>query len=346
MLAPTLVFADSLHLGESAPPLLGAVTYATLYTVRARTLSRERRPVATWRIASFMFGVALMFIVQIGPIDTLADSVLVAHMAQHIVIGDIASLFIVLGLTGPVIQPLLHMRLTRPLRMLATPIVALALWAVNLYAWHIPFFYQAAINHDLIHALEHATFLWFGTLLWFALIGPLPKPAWFAGWGALVYVIGVRLIGAILGNVLIWGQTVYYPVYNATDAARGLNPLSDQNVAGGLMMIEEMILTTVLLGWLFFRFARQDEERQALMDLAAEHGYELSDERAARAARAGRGAALRERILAGSGEAHDAGGNGGPMPDGDASGGGPNGLQNPNHAKEPHGQLAGPDSSR
>jgi hypothetical protein len=112
------------------------------------------------------------------------------------------------------------------------------------------------------------------------------------------------------------------------------------------MMIEEMILTTVLLGWLFFRFARQDEERQALLDLAAEHGYELSDERAARAARAGRGAALRERILAGSGEAHDAGGNGGPTADGDASGGGPNGGQNPNHAKEPDGQLAGPDSSR
>ena len=311
MLAPTLVFADSVHLGESVPPFLGAVTYATLYTVRARTLARERRPVPSWRVASFMFGVALMFIVQVGPIDTLADSVLVAHMAQHIVIGDIASLFIVFGLTGPVIQPLLHMRLTRPLRVLATPVVALVLWAANLYAWHIPLFYQLAIQHDLVHALEHATFLWFGTLLWLALIGPLPKPAWFAGWGALVYVIGVRLIGAILGNVLIWGSTVFYPVYRTTDGARGINPLSDQNVAGGLMMIEEMILTTLLLGWLFFRFARQDEERQALLDLAAEHGVELSDERAARAARAGRGEALRERILAADGDSQAVVTNGG-----------------------------------
>jgi cytochrome c oxidase assembly factor CtaG len=348
MLAPPLVFADSVHLGESVPPLLGAVTYVTLYTVRARTLARERRPVPTWRIASFMFGVALMVIVQVGPVDTLADSVLVVHMAQHIVIGDIASLFIVFGLTGPVIQPLLHMRPTRPLRKLATPIVALALWAVNLYAWHIPFFYQAAINHDLVHALEHASFLWFGTLLWFALIGPLPKPAWFAGWGALVYIIGVRLIGAILGNVLIWSQTVFYPVYRATDGARGLNPLSDQNVAGGLMMVEEMILTTLLLGWLFFRFARQDEERQALLDLAAERGFELSEERATRAARSGRGAALRERILAGSGEPHEVGGNGAaviPTGHGDSSGTSRNGDQDLNHAKENDGHLAGPDSS-
>jgi putative membrane protein len=198
-----------------------------------------------------------------------------------------------------VIQPLLHMRLTRPLRVLANPIVALVLWAFNLYLWHVPFFYQLAIRHDLVHALEHATFLWFGTLLWFALIGPLPKPAWFAGWGALVYIIGVRFIGAILGNVLIWAQTVLYPVYKATDAARGLNPLSDQNVAGGIMMVEEMILTTLLLGWLFYRFAKQDEERQALIDLADDRGIELSNERAARAARAGRAEALRERLLAG-----------------------------------------------
>jgi putative membrane protein len=320
-MAPPLVFAD-VHLGEMLPPMLAFVVYLTLYGVRARTLARERRPVPTRRIVSFAFGVVLMFVVQIGPLDDLADSVLAAHMVQHIIIGDIASLFIALGLTGPVIQPLLHMRPTRPLRRLATPIVALALWALNLYAWHVPLFYQLAIRHDLVHALEHASFLWFGTLLWVALIGPLPKPAWFAGWGSLVYVVGVRLIGAILGNVLIWAQTVFYPVYKASDAARGLSALSDQNVAGGVMMVEEMLLTTILLGWIFYRFAKQDEDRQELLDWATEHGIELSNDRAARAARAGRSEALRERLLATNGEAAD-----------------------PNHAKEIDGQLAGSDRS-
>jgi putative membrane protein len=300
VLSSPLVFADSLHIVEATPPVVAAVVYLSLYTIRVRHLSRERRPVPSWRIASFVFGVVMMAAVQIGPLDSLSDEVLAAHMAQHIVIGDFASLFIVLGITGPVLAPLLHFRPTRPVRTVASPLIALSLWAADLYAWHIPFFYQAAINHDVVHALEHACFLWFGTLLWLALIGPLPKPAWFAGWGALVYVIGVRLIGAILGNVLIWAQTVFYPVYNSTDASRGLNPLSDQNVAGGVMMVEEMILTTLILGWLFYRFARQDEERQELLDLAAEHGVELSNERAARAARAGRGALLRERILAGA----------------------------------------------
>ncbi len=279
---------------------MAATAYLTLYSRRLRTLVRERRPVPGWRVWCFVSGVAVMVGVQVGPADNLADSVLVAHMAQHIIIGDIASLLIVLGLTGPVLQPLLHMRFTRPLRVMATPIVALVLWALDLYAWHIPFFYQAAINHDLVHSMEHAGMLWFGMLLWLALIGPLPKPQWFQGWGAMVYVISVRLIGAILANVLIWGQSVFYPVYNARDAARGINPLSDQNLAGGLMMIEESLLTVILLAWLFFRFAVRDEQRQELVDLAEEHGYVLTEERAARAAAAGETARLRERILSGA----------------------------------------------
>lgn len=288
---------NGLHLAEFIPPLIATVAYLYLYSRRARRLARERRPVATWRIVSFTTGVLLVASVQIGPLDTLADSVLVAHMLQHIVIGDIASLLIVLGLTGPVIQPLLHIRATRPLRTLAHPLLAVALWAVNLYAWHLPLLYQLAIRHDLIHALEHACLLWFGALLWLGLIGPLPKPTWFAGWGALGYVAAVRFVGAILANVLIWTQTVVYPVYKTTDAARGLNALSDQNLAGGVMMVEQIILTTLLLGWLFYRFARQDEERQALLDLAAARGIELSDERARRAARAGTSQRLRERLM-------------------------------------------------
>jgi cytochrome c oxidase assembly factor CtaG len=289
-----------MHLGESLPPELAFIAYLVLYTRRAMTLHHEGRPVPKWRIVSFVFGVTTMTAVQVGPLDTLSDDVLVAHMAQHIFIGDIASLFVVLGLTGPVLAPLLHFRLTRPVRVLASPAVALALWGLNLYGWHIPFMYQAAINHDLVHAVEHICFFWFGCLLWLALIGPLPKPAWFTGWAKLLYVIGVRFVGAVLGNVLIWASTVFYPVYKPTDAARGLNPLSDQNLAGGLMMVEEMILTTLILAWMFYLFAKQDEERQELMDLAAEHGIDLSDERAARAAASGQTDRLRERLLSGS----------------------------------------------
>lgn len=293
-----LAALGSLHLAEFVPPCGVGLLYFLLYRERARTLARERRPVRRWRQVSFLAGVLVMTVVQLPPLDGLADGVLVVHMIQHIAIGDLASVLIVLGLTGPVLQPLLRVRATRPLRRLSHPILALTLWTADLYAWHLPLFYQLAIKHDLIHALEHACMLWFGILLWLALIGPLPKPRWFAGWWGLGYVMLVRFAGAVLANALIWAQTVLYPVYRVSDAARGLNPVSDQSLAGGVMMIEQVLLTTLVLGWLFHRFVRQDEDRQSLLDLATRHGIPLTEQRAARAAQAGAPATgrLRDRV--------------------------------------------------
>lgn len=287
------------HLAEFIPPLGATFLYLLLYRRRMAMLAAEGRPVAPWRVASFVCGVVMVAAVQVGPLDGLADTLLVAHMIQHIVIGDLASLLIVLGLTGPVLAPLMHTKASRAMRRLSHPLVALTLWAIDLYAWHLPLFYQLAIEHDLVHALEHACLLWFGCLLWLALVGPLPKPSWFLGWWSLGYVILVRFVGAVLANALIWAQTVFYPVYRASDAGRGLSPLSDQNLAGGVMMVEQVLLTTALLVWLLARLLRQDEDRQGLLDLAASRGVQLDEERAARAARAGATARMRERLQSG-----------------------------------------------
>jgi ribosomal protein L12E/L44/L45/RPP1/RPP2 len=73
-------------------------------------------------------------------------------------------------------------------------------------------------------------------------------------------------------------------------------PLTDQSVAGVVMMLEESFLTIFLFGWLFLRAAAEGEEKQDLLDWAHAHGIELSDQRAGRAVSAGRGAELRERL--------------------------------------------------
>ncbi|HEY2005621.1 MAG TPA: cytochrome c oxidase assembly protein [Solirubrobacteraceae bacterium] len=288
-----------MHLGEFVPPLGATLLYLLLYRRRLHSLAAQGRRVPAWRRGCFWAGALALTVVQLPPLDGLADGLLVAHMLQHIVIGDVASLLIVLGLTGPVLAPLLRMRYSRLLRWLSHPLVAVTLWALDLYAWHLPVLYQLAIRHDLVHALEHACMLWFGALLWLAVIGPLPKPAWFRGWGEVGYLILVRFLGAVLANALIWGQSVFYPVYRSPDAARGLSPLSDQNLAGGVMMIEQILLTTAFLVWLFARLMRRDEQRQSLLDISARRGVPLAAERAERAAAAGPMAAdrLRERLL-------------------------------------------------
>jgi cytochrome c oxidase assembly factor CtaG len=128
------------------------------------------------------------------------------------------------------------------------------------------------------------------------LVGPLPMPAWFGtGWKA-AYILAVRLAGAVLANALLFGGGAFFDAYAHGEAAHGLAPDSDQVAAGSVMMVEESLLTIGLFCWLFLRAAREGDERQELLDLAAARGVALTPERAARAVAAGRGGELRERI--------------------------------------------------
>jgi putative membrane protein len=276
--------------------LIPVALTAALYAARARSLALRGRGVPAWRQASFAAGIALIVIALVSPLAALDDELVWVHMAQHLVLGDLAALLLVLGLTGPLLQPVLAPRWLGWLRALVHPAVALPLWLADLYLWHVPALYQAALSTEAIHALEHACFTGFGIAMWMALVGPLPKPAWFGNAARLVYILVVRFGGAVLGNVLIWSGTALYPDYAAGEAARGISPLADQGAAGVVMMIEQGLVTLGLFAWLFFRAARESEERQRLLDLAAERGVPLDEARAARAVAAGQGDRLRERI--------------------------------------------------
>ena len=95
-----------------------------------------------WRRACFAAGLLVLAGALSPPADTLADQLLLAHMAEHLLIGDVAALLIVLGMTGPLLAPLLRVRGIQWLRVLGHPVVAVVVWAVNFYVWHIPALYR------------------------------------------------------------------------------------------------------------------------------------------------------------------------------------------------------------
>lgn len=267
-----------------------------LYARRVRTLAADgRNPVPGWRQACFYSGFVVIAL-ALTSLGGASQELLLAHMVEHLLLGDIAALLIVLGLTGPLIAPILRIPLFDRLRILAHPLIAFPLWAIDLYVWHLPVLYQAGLHHAGVHALQHAMFLGFGINMWMCLFGPLPMPSWFGNLGKLIYIIAVRLTGTVLGNVFLWSGTVFYPFYIHGDAVYHISPLADQNIAGAIMMVEESLLTLGLFCWLFLRTAREGEERQELLDFAQAHGIELTDARAARAVAAGRGAELRQRL--------------------------------------------------
>jgi cytochrome c oxidase assembly factor CtaG len=285
--------------GAFAPIEVLPITIAgVLYWHRVIVLRWDGRPVPLWRQLCFGTGLLTVAAALFSPLGHVSEELVLAHMGEHLLLGDVATLLLVLGLTKPLLQPLLAIRAFNRLQVLTHPAIALPLWALNLYFWHLPALYDAAYGTAPVHALEHATFVFFGCLMWMPVFGPLPKPEWFgAGW-KVAYVVAVRFTGAVLGNVLMWSGSVLYPVYADGERYWGISPIADQSTAGVMMMVEGTLLLLGALAWVFFEVAREGTEKQRLLDLAHDRGFELDERRARRAVAAGHGARLEERIVA------------------------------------------------
>jgi putative membrane protein len=254
-----------------------------LYWRRARTLARRGRPVPALRLLAFAAGVLTLFVALASPLDTIGEERLFSvHMLQHLLLGDVGALLLVLGLDGPLLRPLLRVRLVHRLRGLAHPLVALPLWGVNFVVWHLPALFDAALRTDAIHALQHVLFVAFGMLLWAALVEPLPGPAWFTAPWKIPYVLAMWLVMLVLSQVFIWSTHVYYAPYGHDAPLWGLTHLDDQKAGGGVMLVESALTMLPALVWVLLRVLRESEARQRLVDAG------VAPAAAARAARYGR----------------------------------------------------------
>jgi cytochrome c oxidase assembly factor CtaG len=267
--------------------LLLIAAAAFLYYRRAHTLAARGTPVPAWRRLVFALGLALAFLAVASPIHELGErEFFFVHMLQHILLGDLAPLCMVAGLTGPILRPVLAIPLFQRLRFLAHPLVAFPIWAVNLVLWHLPFAYQGALHHSAVHAVQHILFFTCGCLMWAPVVEVLPAPEWFGTGMKLGYIVAVRIVETILGNVFVWSGGVFYHYYEHPVERWGISAHADQGIAGGLMMIEGSIVTICALAWLFLRLGSESELHQKLLE-------EGVDPRAAgRAVRYGRGQEL------------------------------------------------------
>jgi putative membrane protein len=236
-------------------PALPAVAGGVAYARRARTLRDRGRPVARSKQAAFYGGVGVVAVAVVLP-----DSAFWAHMGEHLMLGDIGPLLIVLGLDGALLRPVLALPGMRHLRVLAYPLVAFTLWVTSFVVWHLPFAYDAALDHAVVHAAQHFSFFFAGCLMWAAIFEPLPGPAWFGTEAKAVYVLVVRAVGVALANVFIWSGDPFYDRYG----------LHDQRIGGLVMFTEGGIVTLLVFAWLFLRWQSEAERRQLLI----EQGYD------------------------------------------------------------------------
>jgi cytochrome c oxidase assembly factor CtaG len=267
-----------LHWSIEAGPIAGLAVGIYLYVRRFRAARREAggRGAGPLQAGAFALAMLILATALISPLDRLGEDYLfAAHMAQHILLGDLGPLLVLLSLSRVIMRPAtrrLH-GLERRLGALASPVTFILIWLGLIYLWHIPALYVGAIESAPLHALEHVTFFTAGILVWWPLIQPVPMRRPLKGIAPLAYIFSAKVGLGVLGIYLTWSSGLAYDHYGTVPRIWGLDPVEDQNVGGAMMMVEQAVVLVIVLVVLFARMLRQSEEeerrRERLEDAAA-----------------------------------------------------------------------------
>jgi cytochrome c oxidase assembly factor CtaG len=202
-----------------------------------------------WRAVLYTAGVTVSLLALVSPVDAVGeDQLLTAHMLQHLLLGDLGPLLIVLGLRGPLSVFLLPPSLLRavartPLRaifaFLLRPLVSFVVWVVVWVGWHVPAAYDAAIAHPAVHATEHASFAIAGLLAWTQIIDPARRRRLSVGQRA-VFAFGMLAVSCLIAEVLVATHPLYPYYEDVRDRPFGWSAGQDQSRAALLMMAEQI----------------------------------------------------------------------------------------------------------
>jgi putative membrane protein len=239
----------------SEPAVIAAAIVATGLFVQAfvRLRRRGRSDHASWdRPLLFGAGLAALVLPLVSPLDPIADRYLLsAHMLEHVLVGDAAPALLLLSLRGPllffflpadVLVPLARIgALRRALAFVVRPKVSLGIWVAVYGLWHLPVAYDYTLTHQTVHNFEHACFFVAGLLVWMQLIDPARSGRLSRG-VRLGFAAILFWLGTVLADVLIFSFHPLYPAYAAQpERLFGLSPVRDQQVAGLVMMGEQLI---------------------------------------------------------------------------------------------------------
>jgi putative membrane protein len=248
-----------------------AAVYATgVRRFWARPLGRVALPPS--QAAAYAGGWLTLVIALASPLDALSDLLFAAHMTQHELLMVVAAPLFVLA--RPVVPLLwaLPPRVRRcavnafrapaaraTWRRITGPVTVWVAHGLALWVWHVPALFEAALRHDLLHAVQHLCFFWTAALFWWAVVhGRYGR----LGYGAaIVFVFTTGLHSGVLGALLTWSQSVWYPTYAARAPAAGMGALEDQQLAGLIMWVPAGAVFLIVGLALFAAWIGESERR-------------------------------------------------------------------------------------
>lgn len=247
----------------SFDPVIAAMLLlsAGLYVRALRILRQRRLHVSGWQQTAWWIGIALLVVGLLGPPDAYDDRVLTAHMGQHLLIGDVAAPFLLLGLRSPLLLFYLprdalvllarRRRLRAVFRVLRRPLVALPLYVIAVYLWHWSALFEGALRHSGVHVLQHMSFMAVNLLLWWSVIEPQRRRMGGQLW-KIGYLFAARMSTMFLGMVFLFARGIVYADVYGRGLREGISARSDQQAAGGMMMTLDIVIMTVTMCWFFW----------------------------------------------------------------------------------------------
>lgn len=247
-----------------------------VYVAGLRALSASAgvgRGIQRWQAAAFFAGLAVLFIALVSPLDTMSLTLFSAHMTQHLLLMLAAAPLIVLGAPGIAVlwaMPMSGRRYVhrvqawpwaaRAKRALMHPATVWCIYALVFWTWHVPTLYDAALRHDGLHALEHATFLSAALLFWWTVLHTAGGRRFEHGAAAL-FVFTTMLQQSILAALLTLSSVAWYPHYTGVTGGWRLSAVSDQQLAGLIMWLPSNLIYLATTGALIALWLRDDERR-------------------------------------------------------------------------------------
>lgn len=262
-------------------PIAIAVAAAAVSLYASGLNATGVRAVSRARAACFAGGVGIAVLATISPLHAAADATFTSHMAQHMLFMFVAAPLIVAGRPALVIALALpfgirrrgwRLAASRPVailpRVARNPLTIFVVYAATVWLWHLPGPYQTAVRSDVVHALEHATFLGTSVAFWGAVArtGPRRRVGYLP---SMLLVVGTMMQSTWLAAVLTFGGSAY-PIYAARAPSWGVDALADQQMAGSIMWIVPAIAYFAVLGVLFTRWMRELDARHARTPAAVE----------------------------------------------------------------------------
>jgi putative membrane protein len=259
------------------PVLLGGLLLAAWAFWRGQT-SGPRRPVDSWRARCFSGALVALGLALLSPLDALSGSLASAHMVQHLLLLLVAAPLLALSAPSSAIlrgSPLALRRASgrwrRRLGLTHGNLAVLrhpaAVWLLSVgvvWFWHAAAPYDATLDNQLLHVLEHASFLVTAVLFWQVVVGVRGAARVWGGLGVLL-VFAMAMQSVFLSVLLTFARTPWYSGYAATTAPWGLDPLTDQRLAGVIMWIPAGVIYLVVALALLVTWIRATEREDVAL---------------------------------------------------------------------------------